>query len=106
MNKLIVTNEWHEELIIRQSSKSQASNKSKGASSSSNEKVYQISQSLLRKKANKQIITSQSPKLQLSKKSKDTSSSSKEDENAFNKKTKVKTILWDIFSILEFVFKD
>ena len=92
-NKLIVTNEWHEELIIRQILKSQASNKSKGASSSSNEKVYQISQSLLRKKANKQIITSQSPKLQLSKKSKDTSSSSKEKESPLKKNVKKQSVI-------------
>ena len=47
----------------------------KGASSSSNEEVYQISQSPLRKKIIKKTVTSQSPKLQLSKKSlKDASS--------------------------------
>ena len=42
------------------------------------EKVYQISQSSLRKKANEQTVTSQSPKTQTSKKSKDAFSSSNE----------------------------
>ena len=70
--------------------KLQVSNKSKCASSSSNEEVYQISQSSLRKKRDKQIITSQSPKLQLSKKSKDASSSSKEEESLLKKSVKKK----------------
>ena len=70
---------------MSKSTKLQASNKSKCASSSSNEEVYQISQSPLRKKVNKQTVTSQSPKLQLSKKSKDASSSSKEEESPLKK---------------------
>ena len=57
----ISSDESGEELLISQSPKLQASNKSKDASSSSNEEVYQISQSPLRKKENKQSVIS--PKL-------------------------------------------
>ena len=56
--------------------------------SSSNEEVDQISQSPLRKKANKQIVTYQSPKLQLSKKSKDVSSLSLSKESPLKKNVK------------------
>ena len=62
-------------------------NKSKGASLSSDDKVYEISQTHLRKKANKEDDTTQSPKLQLSK-SKDASSSSKEEESPLKKNVK------------------
>ena len=59
-------------------------NKSKDASLSSDEEVYEISQTHLRKKANKEDDTTQSPKLQLTK-SKDASSSSKEEESPLKK---------------------
>ena len=47
------------QFVISKSSKLQASNKSKDASSSSNE-VYSISESPLRRKANKQIVQTSS----------------------------------------------
>ena len=64
-----------------------SSNKSKGASLSSDEEVYEISQTHLRKKANKEDDTTQNPKLQLSK-SKDASSSSKKEESPLKKNVK------------------
>ena len=64
-----------------------SSNKSKGASLSSDKKDDEISQTHLRKKANKEDDRTQSPKLQLSK-SKDVSSSSKEEESPLKKNVK------------------
>ena len=69
-----------------------SSNKSKGPSLSSNEEVYEISQTHLRKKANEEDGTTQSPKLQLSK-SKDASSSSKEEESPLKKNVEKKVVI-------------
>ena len=69
-----------------------SSNKSKGASLSSDEEVYEISQTHLRKKANKEDDTTQSPKLQLSK-SKDAFLSLKEKECPLKKNVEKKFVI-------------